>query len=94
MGFSSSSVVEALVTYDNGTEKALAHFLDGSSWCYLMILEIVYCGRDLSFSVCIFLLYSLLSMMRFVEIQVGINIPHMKKDLMVKKISNGWEVVV
>ncbi|KAI6672421.1 hypothetical protein NL676_000327 [Syzygium grande] len=31
MGFSSSSVVEALVTYDNNTEKALTHFLNGSS---------------------------------------------------------------
>ncbi|XP_030535595.1 uncharacterized protein LOC115744514 [Rhodamnia argentea] len=31
MGFSSSSVAEALVTYDNDTEKALAHFLNGSS---------------------------------------------------------------
>ncbi|XP_057450395.1 uncharacterized protein LOC130741583 [Lotus japonicus] len=31
MGFSSSSVAEALVMHDNDTDKALAHFLSGSS---------------------------------------------------------------
>ncbi|KAI4337932.1 hypothetical protein L6164_016294 [Bauhinia variegata] len=31
MGFSSSSVAEALIMYDNDTDKALAHFLNGSS---------------------------------------------------------------
>ncbi|ESW13007.1 hypothetical protein PHAVU_008G159900 [Phaseolus vulgaris] len=31
MGFSSTSVAEALVMYDNDTDKALAHFLNGSS---------------------------------------------------------------
>ncbi|XP_027362626.1 uncharacterized protein LOC113870230 [Abrus precatorius] len=31
MGFSSTSVVEALVMYDNDTDKALSHFLNGSS---------------------------------------------------------------
>ncbi|KAK7293452.1 hypothetical protein RJT34_16318 [Clitoria ternatea] len=31
MGFSSTRVAEALVMYDNDTEKALAHFLNGSS---------------------------------------------------------------
>ncbi|KAJ1395764.1 Ubiquitin-associated domain [Sesbania bispinosa] len=31
MGFSSSSVAEALVMHDNDTDKALAHFLNGSS---------------------------------------------------------------
>ncbi|KAK7385042.1 hypothetical protein VNO78_30749 [Psophocarpus tetragonolobus] len=31
MGFSSTSVAEALVMYDNDTDKALAHFLSGSS---------------------------------------------------------------
>ncbi|XP_020204140.1 uncharacterized protein LOC109789572 [Cajanus cajan] len=31
MGFSSTSVVEALVMYDNDTDKALTHFLNGSS---------------------------------------------------------------
>ncbi|KAK9121655.1 hypothetical protein Syun_019272 [Stephania yunnanensis] len=31
MGFSSNSVVEALVTYENDTEKALAYFLNNST---------------------------------------------------------------
>ncbi|KAF3432886.1 hypothetical protein FNV43_RR23988 [Rhamnella rubrinervis] len=31
MGFSSNSVAEALVMYDNDTDKALAHFLNGSA---------------------------------------------------------------
>ncbi|CAI8598423.1 unnamed protein product [Vicia faba] len=31
MGFSSNSVAEALVMHDNDTDKALAHFLNGSS---------------------------------------------------------------
>ncbi|KAK7311469.1 hypothetical protein RJT34_09634 [Clitoria ternatea] len=31
MGFSSSSIAEALVMHDNDTDKALAHFLNGSS---------------------------------------------------------------
>ncbi|KAL6320726.1 hypothetical protein AAG906_008726 [Vitis piasezkii] len=31
MGFSSSNVAEALVMYDNDTDKALAHFLNSSS---------------------------------------------------------------
>ncbi|XP_004502602.1 uncharacterized protein [Cicer arietinum] len=31
MGFSSSSVAEALVTHDNNTDKALAYFLSGTS---------------------------------------------------------------
>ncbi|MED6155722.1 hypothetical protein PIB30_007587 [Stylosanthes scabra] len=31
MGFSSNSVTEALVMHDNDTDKALAHFLSGSS---------------------------------------------------------------
>ncbi|KAI4307159.1 hypothetical protein L6164_030376 [Bauhinia variegata] len=31
MGFSSNSVAEALVMYENDTDKALAHFLNGSS---------------------------------------------------------------
>jgi hypothetical protein len=30
MGFSSSSVAEALLTYDNDADKALAHFLGSS----------------------------------------------------------------
>ncbi|KAL1813761.1 hypothetical protein ACET3Z_023826 [Daucus carota] len=31
MGFSSNSVAEALLMYDNDTDKAVAHFLNGSS---------------------------------------------------------------
>ncbi|RDX80735.1 hypothetical protein CR513_38690, partial [Mucuna pruriens] len=31
MGFSSNSVVETLIMHDNHTDKALAHFLNGSS---------------------------------------------------------------
>ncbi|XVF50932.1 hypothetical protein PTKIN_Ptkin04bG0143400 [Pterospermum kingtungense] len=31
MGFSSNNVAEALLMYDNDTDKALAHFLNGSS---------------------------------------------------------------
>lgn len=31
MGFSSNSVAEALFMYDNDTDKAVAHFLNGSS---------------------------------------------------------------
>jgi len=31
MGFSSNSVAEALVMNDNRTDRALAHFLNGSS---------------------------------------------------------------
>lgn len=31
MGFSSNSVVEALLMYDNDTDKAVAHFLNSST---------------------------------------------------------------
>lgn len=31
MGFASNSVAEALLMYDNDTDKALAHFLNNSS---------------------------------------------------------------
>lgn len=31
MGFSSIKVVEALLMYDNDTDKAVAHFLGGTS---------------------------------------------------------------
>lgn len=35
MGFSSNSVVEALLMYDNDTDKAVAHFLNSSTWGYV-----------------------------------------------------------
>lgn len=35
MGFASKNVAEALVMYDNDTDRALAHFLNSSSWAPL-----------------------------------------------------------
>lgn len=32
MGFPSKNVAEALVMYENDTDKALAHFLNSPSW--------------------------------------------------------------
>lgn len=38
MGFSSKNVAEALAMYDNDTDKALAHFLNSSSWLFICSL--------------------------------------------------------
>lgn len=49
MGFSSTNVSEALLMYDNDTDKALARFLNSSSWgCYGYARAIEYSGDHIS----------------------------------------------
>lgn len=49
MGFSSTNVSEALLMFDNDTDKALAHFLNSSSWvCYGDARAIEYSGDHIS----------------------------------------------